>query len=87
MNITTDRDRRIHLKKIGLLLENVCSTLDDPERLLFRQSTFPTKVLLQKLKIRLGTIVWRPELFVCRGVECRRLYLCRLREIVNGSRE
>ena len=56
MNITTDRDGRIHFEQIWFTLEDFRSTLDDEQGLLFGQATFTTEMLLQELEVRSGRI-------------------------------
>lgn len=73
MNITADRDGRIHLQQIRLALEHFCAHLYDPQRLFFGQSTLSIEVLFQELEVGLAAVIWRTELFLCGWTESRRL--------------
>ena len=75
MHITTDCDWRIHLEKIRFAFENLCTSLNDPECLFFRQSSFPIEMLLEVCQIGLGSVLRREELVFGWRVECGCLYL------------
>lgn len=62
MDITTYSYGSVHLQQIGFALQNFRPHVYNPKRLFLGQSAFAIKVLLEKLKIRLITIVWREKL-------------------------
>ena len=75
MNISTDCDWSIHLEEIRFTFEDLCSRIYYPESLFFGQSAFSAEMLLQKLQIRLRTVMRRKELIVSRRIERRSLNL------------
>lgn len=48
MDITTDRNGRIHLQEIGFLAQHFCSLLENPHGLIMRKSSFTVEVLFQE---------------------------------------
>ena len=76
MHVPTHGNRGIHFKQIGLGLQHLSTTLQDPQRLLFGKTTFAIEMLLEELKIRLRPIVWGEELVLRWGVESWCLNIC-----------
>ena len=57
MNISTHRDRSIHLQEVRLGLEDLRAGFDDPQCLLFGEAALPVQVLLEELKIGLRRVL------------------------------
>ena len=71
-------DRSVNLQNVALLLENVCSFLQYPQRLVLRQAALAIEVVFEKGNVGFCSIlaVLVEELFR-RGLEHRRgLHLC-----------
>ena len=62
VDIAANRNRCIHLQEVRLAAENLGATLYYIEGLLLGQATLATKVLLEELKARFGSVLLGEEL-------------------------
>lgn len=81
VNVTAHGDGSVHLEQVGLCAQDVGTSLENEESLLFGQTTLAVKMLLEKVDVGLGACAVREELLVCGlgGGGC--LNVCRWRKI------